>query len=501
MSYVSVWKPVYDKIINASTQNSGNEVIGLLIGKLENDTLVINDSVTGEFSGEPHRVVLSPVTIAKIADDFLKGRLKGNIVGWYHSHTEDGLFFSQTDVETQKRFQQFSRLTLGMVVDATNGDVGFFRINASGNAVRIPQARIRVHERTAPPQMSISTTVPGRQLRIGSMKKLVAGVGVIALIVISIALLGSILYRTSSPASASIVPNSPILITVAGSSIPITANATGLLDVKLFYASDGGSFTQVSMTSNKPGVFQYTIPGSQVTSNLTYYMEGTSGSSVRITTKPYQVRVSDFTLHLNEHITVYRNSTKPTMTRLNLTSINGFSNSVTLSTNEIPNTMTVSFPATQIPGTSLNVSISADANTPLQTFPLFISASYASPNSQTITRTSRIMVTVTDFNMDVSPSTLSIDPNGQASFAVNVTLGQGFAAPIRLTITGLPEGAKIQLAPSTNTIQLTGLSNMSFNIQATVMKQGAYTVILTAVAVLQNGDFISHSQIIQLTVR
>lgn len=500
MSYVSVWKPIYDKIINASTENSSNEVIGLLIGKLEGDTLVVNDSVTGEFSGEPHRVVLNPVTIAKIADDFLKGRLKGNIVGWYHSHTEDGLFFSQTDVETQKRFQQFSRLTLGMVVDATNGDVGFFRIDDDGNAARIPQARIRVYEKTETPQLPASPTVPRRRRR-RPTKKLVVGVALIAL-VISIALLGSILYRTSSPVLPIIAPNSPILSTVAGSSIPITVNTTGLADLTLFYALDGGSFTQVSMTSNKPGVFQYTIPGSQVTSNLTYYMEGTVGSSVRITTKPYQVRVSDFSLQLGERITVYRNSTKPTLTKLNLTSINGFSNSVTLSTNELPNNITVSFPATQsIPGISLNVSIAADANTPLQTFPLFISASYASPNSQTITRTSRILVTVTDFNMDVSPSTLSTDLNGQASFEVNVTLAQGFTAPIRLTFIGLPEGAKIQLAPSTNTIQLTGLSNMSFNLQVTAMKQGAYMVILTAVAVLQNGDFISHSQIIQLTVR
>src|SRR5208337_1615634 len=159
------------------------------------DTLVVNDSVTGEFSGEPHRVVLNPVTIAKIADDFLKGRLKGNIVGWYHSHTEDGLFFSQTDVETQKRFQQFSRLTLGMVVDATNGDVGFFRIDDDGNAVRIPQARIRVYEKTETSQLSASPTIPTRRR---PTKKLVVGVALIAL-VISIALLGSILYRTSSP--------------------------------------------------------------------------------------------------------------------------------------------------------------------------------------------------------------------------------------------------------------------------------------------------------------
>ncbi len=498
MSYVSVWKPVYDKIINASTENKSKEVIGLLIGKLEGDTLVVNDSVTGEFAGEPHRVVLNPVTIAKIADDLLKGRLKGNIVGWYHSHTEDGLFFSQTDVETQRRFQQFSRLTLGMVVDARNGDVGFFRIDDGDNAVRISRDRIRVYERTETPQLSVSLMLTRRRWL---TKKLVLGVVLIAL-VISIAFLGNMLYRTSSPIFPVIVPNNPILNTVVGTSIPITANATGLADLTLFYALDGGSFTQASMTSNKPGVFQYTIPGSQVTSNLTYYMEGTSGSSIKVTTRPYQVRVSDFSLQLAKRITIYRNSTKPTITKLNLTSINGFSNSVTLSTNELPNNLTVSFAATQsIPGSSLNVSISANANTLLQTFPLFISASYASPNSQTITRTSRILVTVTDFNMDISPSTLSTDPNEQASFVVNLALAQGFTAPIKLTFISLPEGAKIQLALSTNTVQLTGLSNKSFNLQITATKQGEYMVILTAVAMLQNGDFISHSQIIQLTVR
>ena len=107
MSYVSIYKPVNDRISKVSTEDSSKEVIGLLIGNLVNDTLVIEDSITGEFSGEPHRVVLHPTTIAKIADDLVKGRLKGNIVGWYHSHTADGIFFSQTDVDTQRKLQQF----------------------------------------------------------------------------------------------------------------------------------------------------------------------------------------------------------------------------------------------------------------------------------------------------------------------------------------------------------------------------------------------------------
>ena len=496
MSYVSIWKPAYDKIVNASTESSRTEIIGLLLGNLEDDTVNITDSVTGEFSGEPHRVILNPGTIAKIADDILKGRLKGNIVGWYHSHTDGGIFFSQTDVETQKRFQQFSRLTLGMVVDAANGNVGFFRID-DDNAVKIPQDRLKVYDKTATTQLAPQPLQPPTRKR--SRRRLLA-IMLIAL-ALSIAIAGGVHY-SGSAANPRILHNNPIAATVVGSAIPISANVTGIVDMTLFYARDGGSFTQVAMTSNHPGEFQYTLPGSQVTSNLTYYMEGTTRYGTKLTTKPYQIRVSDFTLQTDEGMTVYRNSTKPTITKLNLIAINGFANSVTLSANQTPKGVSVSFPSSQsTPGFILDMSVSANASTPILTFPLYVSASYASPNTQLITRTSKILVTVTDFNLQISPSALTVDPDGQASFAMNLTLGQGFAAPLKLTIMGLPEGAKVLLGTSNNVIPLTGQSVTLFNLQATTLKQGSYTVVLTVLATLQNGDSISHSRTIQLIVR
>jgi proteasome lid subunit RPN8/RPN11 len=499
LSYVSIWKPVYDKIVNASTESSRVEIIGLLLGNLENDTVIITDSVTGEFSGEPHRVILYPATIAKIADDMLKGRLKGNIVGWYHSHTDGGVFFSQTDIETQRRFQQFSRLTLGMVVDAANGNVGFFRIDGN-DAVKIPQDRLKVYEKTAATQLA-----PQPMLQTAIRRKMpqrkILGIMLIAL-ALSMAIMGGVLYRSGSPANPRILHNNPILATVVGSSIPISANVTGVVDMTLFYALDGGSFTQVAMASNRPGEFQYTLSGSQVTSNLTYYMEGTTGSGAKLTTRPYQIRVSDFALQTEEGMTVYRNSTKPTITKVNLIAINGFANSVTLSASRMPNGVSVSFPSSQsTPGAVLNMSVSADANTPIQTFPLYVSASYESPGTQIITRRSKILITVTDFDLQINPSTLMVDQYGQASFAMNVTLGQGFSAPLKLTVTGLPEGAKVLLGPSTGTISLTGPSVTLFNLQATTLKQGTYTVVLNVAATLQNGDSISHSRSIQLTVR
>ena len=146
MSYVNICKPVNDRIIQISRANE-NEIIGLLLGRLENNTLIIEDSITGEFNGEPNRVTLLPSTLAKIADDILNHRTKGNIIGWYHSHTESGVAFSETDVQTQLNLQQFSPFVTAMVVDTKTGDVGYFRVDHStGFPIRIPDTNVSVSE-------------------------------------------------------------------------------------------------------------------------------------------------------------------------------------------------------------------------------------------------------------------------------------------------------------------------------------------------------------------
>jgi proteasome lid subunit RPN8/RPN11 len=146
LSYVSIWKPVNDHIVRISREYE-NEIIGLLLGRLEKDTLVIEDSITGEFQAGPNHVTLPPSTLAKIADDILNRRIRGNIIGWYHSHTESGLIFSETDVQTQKNLQQFSSLITAMVIDAKTGDVGYFRVDPeTGEPIRIPDGNVSVLE-------------------------------------------------------------------------------------------------------------------------------------------------------------------------------------------------------------------------------------------------------------------------------------------------------------------------------------------------------------------
>ena len=202
MAYVSIGKPVNDKIVRAARDNK-NEIVGLLLGRLEDNTLIIENSITGESSAAPHRVSLSPSALAKIADGLLTGVIKGNIVGWYHSHTLGGLFFSATDIGTQRTLQQFSKLTVGMVVDTLTGEVGFFRADSrTGEAVRIPAERIRVFsgvyhavpQETTAPRMIVPATEVG-SVTSSRMPRTLGVFGVVGpIIYLSALLLGGFLW-------------------------------------------------------------------------------------------------------------------------------------------------------------------------------------------------------------------------------------------------------------------------------------------------------------------
>ena len=506
MSYVSIYKPVNDLITQVSTEDNSKEVIGLLIGRLVNDTLVIEDSITGEFSGEPHRVVLHPTTIAKIADDLVKGRLKGNIVGWYHSHTEDGIFFSQTDVETQKKLQQFSSLNVGMVIDARNGDVGYFRLDNTEKPVRIPEDKVRMfseksdaartEEPALLPQPRRSALPALRQVPI----RLILGVILIAIIISASVLAFSMLSTKNLPQTA-LISHTPVTNSVVDSPISIVVNSTGIKNMTLFYARDGEPYSDTEMISNGTGVFHSIIPASEVTGNLSYYLEATTDAGGRMSTNVYHVLVSDFSMiPQNQTVTVYRNATSPLLAQLDITSINGFNQAVTITTSGAPSSVVVLTPPTGQPGTAITVSLQAGSNAQLESFPLTISGSFPLPNA-VVTRTARMIVTVTDFNLTVQPTSLSVQVGSLGEFTVNVSTDEGFEAPMTMTVTGLPQGAKMLLLPTNGSTLLTVPGTVSLAIQMVGVKQGTYTITLTVKASLHAGGYVVHSQEIQITVR
>ena len=112
------------------------EIMGLMQGKLDGDTMVVMDAFALPVVGTETRV-----NAANDANEFMIqyiesspaiGRLE-NIVGWYHSHPGYGCWLSGIDVATQKTNQMFQDPFLAVVIDpnrtisAGRVEIGAFR--------------------------------------------------------------------------------------------------------------------------------------------------------------------------------------------------------------------------------------------------------------------------------------------------------------------------------------------------------------------------------------
>ena len=514
MSYVSIWKPVHDRIVQAARDTGTTEIIGLLIGRLQDDTIIIEDSTTGEFSSEPHRVTLPASSLARIADDIVTGRLKGNIVGWYHSHTAGGVFFSETDIATQTKLQQFSSLITGMVVDASNGEVGYFRVvPQTQKAVRISNENIVVyaeeHEAlprrpAALPIVAPTPTVevrrrPPNQQQLLPYRQIIAIV-LVALIV-TIAIIGALVYVSTSRTTTPLTINhTPVLEATIGTPTTISANTTEpVRNVTLVYGSLSGPQFDVAMNSVTSSEFTYTIPGTEVTGTITYYIEAFDMQGNEAKTATYHISVGDFGLMLqSSSVTVYR--TKSVLSQINLLTLNNFNQQLSLSSTGAPAGLTVAFASNPTSaGTIVNMNLTASSLASNGTYPIAITATYTPPQSPPVSRQATLQVTVADFNLQVTPTTIYLHPGGSTTLTVTLTLEKGFVDPITVTALSLPQGATYTLTSNNPTVLAGSPGTTSITLQITApmnIKLGTYAVQVQAA-----GAGIVHIQAIQLTVR
>lgn len=96
------------------------EIMGLLMGKIDGDTMIVMDSFALPVEGTETRVnaqtegyeyMVEYLTLIRQV-----GRLE-NALGWYHSHPGYGCWLSGIDVSTQMLNQQFQEPWLAIVVD------------------------------------------------------------------------------------------------------------------------------------------------------------------------------------------------------------------------------------------------------------------------------------------------------------------------------------------------------------------------------------------------
>ena len=513
MSYVSISKPVKDRIVQAALETE-TEIIGLLLGRLQDDTIIIEDSTTHEFSSEPHRVTLPPSSIAIIADQLVSGRLKGNIVGWYHSHTSGGVFFSETDISTQKKLQQFSSMITGLVVDSSNGEVGYFRvIPATNEAIRISEGNITVYTdpKDATPLRQRSSTVvfptPTVEVRRrppagqALTKRAALSIVLVVLIVLVVAFAGLIYSYRFSPQSPVVITHNPVSVGTIGTQIVISANVTGpVRNVTLVYGPETeGTITEALMNSVATGKFSYVIPGNQVTGNIAYYIKASDSAGKQVNTPTYHIAVGDFNiLPQIGSLTVYR--TRYAVTSIQLVSINDFTQQIQLSANGNPSGLTITFSRNPAPtGTTVSLNVTADSTTPNGTYPMVLIASYLPPQSPQVTRQTTLNVTVSDFGLRVSPTSVIVHAGSKASFSLSLTLQKGFVDPVNVTILGLPQGAKYTLTISNPTVLAGGPGTTTVTLQIIIpafTKAGTYPILIEAV-----GGGVVHALTVQLTVR
>jgi 26S proteasome regulatory subunit N11 len=120
------------------------ERIGLLIGSFLEDGLWVNEIVVGGDGDSETSCVLSASKLAKVADDIVKGRLDGRIVGWYHSHPGYGIFMSETDLTTHGKLLQFSPFVIALVVDPEINEFGIWALEPEVGVVQVTNDYIRV---------------------------------------------------------------------------------------------------------------------------------------------------------------------------------------------------------------------------------------------------------------------------------------------------------------------------------------------------------------------
>ena len=177
-----------------------------------------------------------------------------------------------------------------------------------------------------------------------------------------------------------------------------------------------------------------------------------------------------------------------------LTRTGGFAGAVGLAVTGLPTGVTAAFNPQSIPGTSSasTITLTAAANATVGG-PTTVSVTSTATGQTAKTATFQLTITAATsaggFTLALSPTTLSVQQGGTAISTVTISRTNGFAGPVTLTATGLPNGVTAAFdpaAPTTNTstLTLTAAANATAGGPTTVAVRGNATGITEQTATL-----------------
>lgn len=154
------------KMVKHAHSGGSMEVMGLMLGYAQDDSIVVLDTFALPVEGTETRVdaggEAQGYMVTYLEAVHRAGRQRENVVGWYHSHPGYGCWLSGIDVGTQRLHQSYEDPYLAVVIDpvrtaaAGKVEIGAFRTYPPGyvpdddndgdmpanNGVHVPQSKI-----------------------------------------------------------------------------------------------------------------------------------------------------------------------------------------------------------------------------------------------------------------------------------------------------------------------------------------------------------------------
>lgn len=326
---------------------------------------------------------------------------------------------------------------------------------------------------------------PSRQpLRILLLVILFAG-----LLLTSTALIFLFIYRPPG------ITHTPVVQGLANSPVSLNATIVGggtwLQNATLHYnVVDEGVWRKKLMELPPSGVQPYVavISGSEVTSDITYYIEAVNSLGLSTNTRAYFIQVKNFNISTEAKRLVfsagYGNSTVVTVG-----SLRGFNSPVSLSITGLPSGVTATFyPQTVTPPSNglatSTLTFSSATSAPPGIYTLTVTGW-----SGNLTHTSTLTIRVNpprDFDISATPTSIEIRRGSAAYYNVTLTARNGYSGDVSLQVSGLPTGGfggiRYTFTTYRNTTSLSGtVQRLVLVISTTALSPlGTYNLTITA---------------------
>ena len=236
-----------------------------------------------------------------------------------------------------------------------------------------------------------------------------------------------------------------------------------------------------------------TVGSTTPTGTYPITVKGNGGGILQTTTVTLTVTVSNFTISASPSSLSIPQGHQGTSTITTAIS-GGFNSAITLSASGLPSHTTVSFSRNPIPAPgngSSTMTVTVEFDYADGTYPITVKGSGGGIQQTT---TVMLTVTVSNFTISASPSSLSIQRGHQGTSTITTAISGGFNSAITLSASGLPSHTTVSFSRNPIPAPGNGSSTMTITLGSDA-PTGTYPITVKG-----NGGGIQQTTTVELTV-